>query len=164
MGKSLKLLKDKFSFSFKRRFLCMAVTVCALCVNLYAMNFQPQSRILFIGSGEPDLYANEVQLKGLKSVLKENCKVSSQFFETEHSDGKLETKEFYKRIKDYINDNNFDAYIISGDDAFNFLLDYHDELFSKKPVVFIGVVDPEMIRRGLMYDNVTGIKYVLDVD
>ena len=164
MVKSLKHFTAKFIFSFKRSIVCVVVAAFAFCSNLSAINFQPQSRVLFIGSGEPDLYANEVQLKGLKSVLKENCKISAQFFETEHSDGKLETKDFYKRIKDYIGDNNFDAYVISGDDAFNFLLDYHDELFADKPVVFAGVVDPEMIRRGLMYDNVTGIKEVLYFD
>lgn len=126
-------------------------------------NAEPK-RVLFIGSSELDTYSNTIQIQGIKSSLGNDVKMNIQFMENNsiHDDEKY--TGFYNRISYYIKNNDFDAFITSGDDAFCFSNLYHDELFKDKPVIFLGVKDASLVREAINEKNVTGIKDVLYFD
>ena len=125
---------------------------------------QSIKKVLFIGSSEIDTYSNSIQIQGLKSGLGNDIKMNFQFMENHSMPDDENYTGFYNRISYYINNSDFDAFVTSGDDAFNFALQYREELFKDKPIVFVGVKDSNLIRQSNGDENITGIKDVLYFD
>lgn len=125
---------------------------------------QSIKKVLFIGSSEIDTYSNSIQIQGLKSGLGNDIKMNFQFMENHSMPDDENYTGFYNRISYYINNSDFDAFVTSGDDAFSFALQYREELFKDKPIVFVGVKDSNLIRQSNGDENITGIKDVLYFD
>lgn len=140
---------------------------CIFETNVFAQETaegQQSKRLLYICSDEVDSYTNSIQIKGLKSSLKSDVQLNIQFMEIHSINDDEVYSGFYNRIVSYIKNNNFDAVITSGDDAFNFTNVYYDELFFDKPVIVLGIKNSELVRIAVKQKNVTGIKDVIYFD
>lgn len=100
-----------------------------------------RKKVLVLNSYHHGMDWTDSILDGVKSVLSQNPEVELyiEFMDTKRnmSPGYLLT--LYELYKTKFNDKKFDAIIASDDDAYNFLLQYQQELFPKVPVVFCGV-------------------------
>ena len=141
-----------------------AITFMLSAVPVYAQEETSIKKILFIGSEELDSYASAKQIQGLKSSLSSDVQLSIQFMESQIISDDENYSRFYNRISSYIRDNEFDAFIVSGDEALDFAYKYDDDLFAVKPVLFLGAKNTDLIRRCSAMDNITGIKDVLYFD
>lgn len=127
-------------------------------------NTKLPKKVLYIGSSEIDTYSNTIQIQGLKASVGSDVKMNIQFMDNHSNPDDEKYTSFYNRVNYYIKNSNFDAFITSGDDAFNFSLMYQEELFKDKPIIFLGVKDASLIRQANGDKNVTGIKDVLYFD
>lgn len=141
-----------------------AITFMLSAVPVYAQEETSIKKILFIGSEELDSYASAKQIQGLKSSLSSDVQLSIQFMESQIISDDENYSRFYNRISSYIRDNEFDAFIVSGDEALDFAYKYDDDLFAVKTVLFLGAKNTDLIRRCSAMDNITGIKDVLYFD
>ena len=149
---------------FCRLFIFFFSLNCLINANAYAQEEEAVRNILFIGSESADSYINQIQITNLKKNLKENCEMYFIFMDnTDLSEGS-EYKSFKNRTENYIKGKTFDVIVVSGNDAFRFILNYKDAIAKDKPVVFLGVSDAELIREGMYYDNITGVKDVMYFD
>lgn len=132
--------------------------------SAFSQSSPAKKKVLFISSGEIDSYANTVQVQGIKSSLGSDVQLSLQFMELQTSVEDDNFTHFYDRVSKYIENNSFDAFITSGDEAYLFSYIYHDDLFKNKPIVFMGVKDSALVRQGIVQENVTGVKDLLYFD
>ncbi|MBP5793771.1 MAG: hypothetical protein J6W46_09050, partial [Spirochaetaceae bacterium] len=111
-----------------------------------------------------DSYINQIQISGLKKNLKKNYEFSFIFMEDFDLVEGAPYTSFKTRTDGFIRGRKFDAILASGNSAFRFILNYKDEIAGDRPIVFIGVSDTELIREGMYYETVTGIKDVIYFD
>lgn len=153
----------KFTRLLKKLFI-LAFTGSVISASIYAQTNAETKKILFISSDEVDTYACTTQIQGLKSSLNKNIQLNLQFMESQTIVDDENYSGFYNRISKYIEDNDFDAFITSGDEALDFAEKYNAEIFNGKPIVFLGAKNSDLVRLGMSMDNITGLKDVLYFD
>ncbi|OHD54994.1 MAG: hypothetical protein A2Y33_03245 [Spirochaetes bacterium GWF1_51_8] len=127
---------------------------------------KPRKEILILHSYHHGMEWTDKITMGILSTFA-NSPYSGIMFHIEY----LDTKNFFNEAylsqifqiyKAKYKDKKFDVIISSDDDAFNFLLKYHEELFPKSPIVFCGVnyLDPAMLRNKPLF---TGIEEKFDL-
>ena len=134
------------SFSRQAR-LILFIWALLLLPPAPCLGLQPK-QILNLNSYHSGFEWSEGIVEGISSELGENVDLYVEY---------MDTKRFYSHaynqlLRDIYNhkyaNNGIDLVIASDDNAFQFILQYRDELFPQLPVVFCGVNDyhPEMIR------------------
>lgn len=149
---------------FCRFFILFFSLNCLINASAYSQEEDAVKKILFIGSESADSYINQIQITNLKKNLKEYCEMYYIFMDNTDIDNENEYKSFKNRTVNYIGNKEFDVFVVSGNEAFRFILNYKDTIVKEKPIVFIGVSDTELIREGMYFDNITGIKDVMYFD
>ncbi len=122
----------------------------------------PVKKVLIINSYNTGLAWSDGELDGVRSVLP----VDTDLY-VEYMDSKRQSSDEYRRILFEIyrlkyQAVRFDAVVALDDDAFQFLLAHHDDLFPGVPAVFCGVnqYEPSMIA-GLPW--ITGLVQTNDI-
>ena len=164
---NISRFSEKAFFTFLRipLFICAAVVLFFFNSGIYASETtEVPKKILFIGSEPMDSYINQIQISGLKKNLKKNYEFSFIFMEDFDLVEGAPYTSFKTRTDGFIRGRKFDAILASGNSAFRFILNYKDEIAGDRPIVFIGVSDTELIREGMYYETVTGIKDVIYFD
>ena len=82
-------------------------------------------------------------MSGIESALEpeeNNIELIVEYMDTKTMGYGAEYKQILYELYSYkYHDHDFDLVISSDDNAFNFLIEYHEELFPRAPVVFSGV-------------------------
>jgi len=137
-------------------------TILLLIIFLHLsfdISAQENKNVLLISSYNSRFPTYFQQINGIKSIL-DTADVtldiefldSKRFADTETSD------LFYKSLKHKLaNSIKYDAILTADDDAFNFALQYEDELFENIPIVFFGVNNIEKALNQNFNPTVTGV-------
>lgn len=78
-------------------------------------------------------------IEGIKNNISSDVDLFYEFMDTKHNSGPEYIQRLYETYRHKFSNKRFDAIITSDDDAYHFLLKYHDELFADVPVIFCGV-------------------------
>nr|WP_287410560.1 ABC transporter substrate binding protein [Pseudodesulfovibrio sp.] len=125
---------------------------------------KPKKSILYLNSYHHGYRWSDSILEGVRSVLdKSQYKIDLQI---EYMDAKRYNYEdvtalFLRLYKEKFANKQFDAVMVSDNDAFTFASQYRDELFPGVPIIFSGVNDFKA--NDLKQDNITGIVELFDM-
>jgi two-component system, cell cycle sensor histidine kinase and response regulator CckA len=103
---------------------------------------QNKKHILVLHSYNQGLDWTDNENKGITSILKprsRNIEVYTEYMDTKRFPGDQRNRTFADLLKRKYASIHFNAIICSDDNAFNFLLKYHNGLFPGVPIVFCGV-------------------------
>lgn len=99
-----------------------------------------QGRILFISSYSCAWDPVMQQIEGIKEGIGQDAVIDYQFMDTKNVNTDEAVLLFYERIRYFLqNVPQYDVVIAGDDAAFNFVLEYREELFQDTPVIFEGV-------------------------
>lgn len=117
-----------------------------------------KKNILYINSYHNGYQWSDEILNGIRSgLMNSDYKIDLQI---EYMDA----KKFYVQpvvdnlltlYKEKFNKEKFDAVLVSDDDAFNFALEYRDQLFKGVPIIFCGINDLDL--NDVHHGNLTGV-------
>ena len=101
------------------------------CVPTAAQQTNDVDRVLFISSYSYAWEAVPPQMEGIKEALGEDVVLDYQFMDTKNIDTEESGRLFYESIKYYLQQvPPYDVIIVGDDAAFNFALEYQQELFA----------------------------------
>jgi signal transduction histidine kinase len=123
-----------------------AVVIAVLVFFLVYLNIHPMVQaasdgynILILNSYHPGYRWSDNEMTGIQSVLTEDDVVTIEFMDTK----RIESPEYLDQLIELYRmkyaGEKFDLIFTLDDRAYQFMLEYHDELFSGVPVVFAGV-------------------------
>jgi len=127
----------------------------ALCSQLSCAQEDPAKRVLMLNSYHKGFAQTDAIVNGVESVLKpeeNDIELRIEYMDSKATKYDSQYKEkLYELYKYKYGNQTFDLIICSDDNAFNFLREYHQDLFPGTPVVFCGVnnlkapalIDPE---------------------
>jgi signal transduction histidine kinase/ABC-type uncharacterized transport system substrate-binding protein len=127
----------------------------ALCSQLSCAQEDPAKRVLVLNSYHKGFPQTDAIVNGVESVLKpeeNDTELRIEYMDSKSIKYDTQYKEkLYELYKYKYCNQTFDLIISSDDNAFNFLREYHQDLFPGTPVVFCGVnnlkaptlIDPE---------------------
>jgi PAS domain S-box-containing protein len=127
----------------------------ALCSQLSCAQEDPAKRVLVLNSYHKGFPQTDAIVNGVESVLKpeeNDIELRIEYMDSKATKYDSQYKEkLYELYKYKYGNQTFDLIICSDDNAFNFLREYHQNLFPGTPVVFCGVnnlkaptvIDPE---------------------
>ncbi|RZN33931.1 MAG: PAS domain S-box protein [Methanosarcinales archaeon] len=127
----------------------------SLCGQLSCGQEDPVKHVLVLNSYHKGFAQTDAIVDGVESVLKpeeNDIELRIEYMDSKSTKYDSSYKEkLYELYKYKYSNQTFDLIISSDDNAFNFLREYHQDLFSGTPVVFCGVnnlkapalVDPE---------------------
>ncbi|MDY0020295.1 MAG: PAS domain S-box protein, partial [Anaerolineae bacterium] len=113
-------------------------------------------RVLILNSYHPGLSWSDGEMAGVQAALPDNVELSIEYMDAK----RISTPSYWRLLYEtyalkyrYV---PFDVIITLDDDAFQFMLEYHDRLFLKTPVVFCGVsrFDPEMVAGRTLFTGI----------
>lgn len=128
------------------------------------MGEELKKTVLYLNSYHNGYQWSDGLLEGVRSVLtKSKYRVDFQieYMDAKKFDYEAIAPNLFQLYKQKFADENFDAIILSDNDALNFVNSYHEELFPGVPVVFCGINDlrPADTERG----NITGVVEFFDL-
>jgi hypothetical protein len=103
---------------------------------------QARKHILVLHSYNKGLDWTDSEDEGIASILKSHSlsiEVYTEYLDTKRFPGAQRYPFFFDMLKQKYASTVFNAIICTDDNAFNFLLKYHDALFPGVPIVFCGV-------------------------
>jgi GAF domain-containing protein/ABC-type uncharacterized transport system substrate-binding protein len=133
-----------------------------------AVTAQPQEeRILVLNSYHQGLSWTDNIVRGLLEVLEPDLDYREIYLEYMDTKRFASTPEYFEELahiyREKYTDVDLDVIVVTDNDAFNFIRDYHDSLFPGVPVIFCGVnfFDHSMLAG--MEDTITGVAEELDI-
>ena len=159
-------MKEK---TYRKRF--TGIIKCVLLVLFIMAVFAPKNkaqeaakdtgesgRVLFISSYSYGWNTVQLQIEGIKEGLGENIVIDYEFMDTKRVNDETSGMQFYEGIKYRMSKvEPYDVIIVGDDAAFNFALEYQEELFKDIPIVFEGVNDVEFAVEMSKEPLVTGV-------
>lgn len=130
------------------------------CIPLAAEQLEGETsgRVLFISSYSYAWETVPQQMEGIKEALGENIVLDYKFMDTKNLDTEENVRLFYESIRYYLqNVPEYDVVIVGDDAAFNFALEYQQELFAETPIIFEGVNSVETAVGTVSDPYVTGV-------
>lgn len=115
-------------------------------------------RVLFISSYSYAWETVPQQIEGIREALGEEVTLDYQFMDTKNVDTEESKQLFYEHMKYYLGMvPAYDVVIVGDDAAFNFAIEYKEELFPQIPIVFEGVNNVENAVTASEDPYVTGV-------
>jgi len=138
----------KLKISNKRR---LAVLLTLFICLIFILSFPTTSqalnenkRVLFISSYSESFPTVPQQIKGIQSALDDDVLLEIEYMDTKRLDTAENKQLFYETIAYKLkNLPPYDVVLVGDDNALQFIMDHHDELFPEIPVVFFGINDWE---------------------
>lgn len=118
-----------------------------------------RNRILLINSYNSTFPTFVDQIGGIKSVLKEDeYTIDIEFMDSKKFSVEENIDNFYKSLEYKVNNQKkYDAVVTSDDNAYNFILEYQNELFKDIPIVFLCVNNVENALKSNNNSYITGV-------
>ncbi|WP_373484173.1 EAL domain-containing protein [Acetobacterium sp.] len=129
-----------------------------ICFPLTSQALDNSKRVLFISSYSESFPTVPQQIKGIQSALAENITMEIEYMDTKRLDTSENKRLFYEHLAYKLkNLPPYDAVLVGDDNALQFMMDYHDELFPQIPVVFFGINDLERGKKAAESPYFTGM-------
>lgn len=142
--------------SFLIFFVCSLLLSATFAIHAYAAD--NEDRVLFISSYSYAWETVPEQIEGIQSALSDDVQLDYKFMDTKNCTSQNSYQLFYESIKQYLSEvPAYDALIVGDDAAFQFALDYQEELFPDIPIAFEGVNDIELAARSSQNPLITGV-------
>ena len=138
----------------------------AICISVPDQKSGQPKNVLVLHSFHKDLLWNERLRRGIESVFTESnypVRIFYEYMDAKRISDNQHIRNLYTLYRHKFNTFNFDAAIITDDQAFQFMRDYHSRLLPHTPVVFCGV---NYFKKKDLYGekNFTGIVQTIDID
>lgn len=132
------------------------ISILLLALELYA---EVPKRVLLISSYNSRFPTFFQQIEGVKSVLDTtHTELDIEFLDRKRFIDAKSQELFYQTLSHKLaHCARYDAVLAADDDAFNFVLDHQDELFSDIPIAFFGVNNIEKALEQNSNPNVCGV-------
>ncbi len=129
------------------KFKHMVTVVLAICLlicssPLLCAEDNPTKKVLVLNSYHQGFAWSDGITEGIKSELKgsrPDIEIDIEYMDTKRIYDKKHLANLYELYKHKFRKRDYDLILTSDDNAFSFVLKYHDELFRDKPVVFCGL-------------------------
>lgn len=117
-----------------------------------------QHRVLFISSYSYAWETVPEQIEGIQKAFPDDVQLDYKFMDTKNCTSEESNLLFYESMKQYLSEvPAYDALIVGDDAAFQFAMDYQDELFPEIPIVYEGVNDINLATKASQNEWVCGI-------
>lgn len=117
-----------------------------------------EKRVLFISSYSLAWETVPEQIAGIQAALSEDVNLDYKFMDTKNSTSDESAELFYQSMKQYLKEvPAYDALIVGDDAAFQFAMNYKEELFPDIPIAFEGVNDIEAAKEAGNQPLITGV-------
>jgi PAS domain S-box-containing protein len=120
----------------------MMAVMLMLCGWVADASADSRKQVLILHSYHKGLQWTDSEDDGIRSVLKtrqEQLEVHTEYMDTKRVADERHYGTFAELLRKKYGNVVFDAIIVSDEDAFSFMLRYHDALFPNVPVVFCGL-------------------------
>ena len=132
---------------------------------LSAKAAQDNRDVLFISSYSESYESVPQQLKGIQSALEKDVILEIEYMDTKRFDTAENKRLFYEHLSYKLkNLPPYEAIIVGDDNALEFVMAYHDELFPNIPVVFFGINDWERAKKAAALPLFTGMVEKFSMD
>ncbi|MBC8457115.1 MAG: PAS domain S-box protein, partial [Deltaproteobacteria bacterium] len=141
-----------------------------LVVCVFAARTTPSSaqnnqvkNVLVLNSYHKGFAWSDGIMEGIWSEFKrsgQNIKLDIEYMDTKRISDQKHYQNLYELYKHKFSKRDYDLILTSDDNAFSFILKYHDELFLEKPVVFCGLnsldksLEADLLRLGWITGSV----------
>lgn len=123
-----------------------------------ANNDFSDKRVLFIASYSSEFNTFYQQIDGFTDTFKDYpVTVDVEFMDTKRFLTEENITNFYNSITYKLNYVDYDALMVSDDNALDFVMDHQDELFSNIPIVFFGINSETHAENYSEDPNVSGV-------
>lgn len=124
-----------------------------------------KKHILVLNSYNPESAWTNDELNGIKKKLGSvnyDIDITVEYMDSKNNYGTEYTNKLFDLYSYKYKNRKFDAIICTDNDAFNFMKNYGEKLFSNTPVVFCGVnnFDKSLIKG---FKNFTGVAEIIDI-
>jgi diguanylate cyclase (GGDEF)-like protein len=134
------------------------VFIFMLCFSMASAALGQNKRVLFISSYSESFPSVPQQTKGIVSALDKDVTLEIEYMDTKRLDTPENKQLFYEHLFYKLrNLPPYDAVLVGDDNALQFMMDYHDELFPEIPVVFFGINDFERGKNAAARPYFTGM-------
>ncbi len=127
---------------FKILLLQLIVFLTFLAVPAKSTGASPGKKLLIINSYHKGLSWTDSVMQGIENEFDEDgidVEVYSEYMDSKRYQGKDYFLRLYETYRLKFINHAFDVVIVSDNDALNFALEHHEELFPDTPVVFCGI-------------------------
>lgn len=132
--------------------------VLLLCFPLTSQALEQNKRVLFISSYSESFPTVPQQIKGIEAALEDDVTLEIEYMDTKRLDTSENKQRFYENLAYKLkNLPPYDAVLVGDDNALQFMIDYHEELFPEIPVVFFGINDLERAKKAAENPYFTGM-------
>lgn len=123
------------------------IILILIVINIFYMNVKvsfaeetKKKHILILNSYHIGYTWTDNTVKGIMSVLKnDNNIIRIEYMDTKIIKDEKHLSNLYELYKHKFNNQQFDAIIASDNDAYNFLKEYHEDLFKGIPIICCGL-------------------------
>lgn len=155
------MLKKTYSFLI----IFFILTFCCGGFTARAADGPKKARVLLVNSYSENLPWTKSITNAVEDSIRNDrgldCSLSVEYMDTKN----IFTDEYLLKLRDIYSlkykDTVFDAVITTDDDAFNFCVKYHDELFKGVSLVFCGVNNFE--QAAIAGKNISGVVEAFDI-
>lgn len=152
------LTQAKFGHNKSIRSLFFLALLLSTAFSIKATATDTEGRVLFISSYSYSWETVPEQINGIRKALDEDVQVDYKFMDTKNCTSDESSRLFYESMKQYISEvPAYDALIVGDDAAFQFALQYQDELFPDIPIAFEGVNDITAARESSKHPLISGV-------
>jgi len=145
--------------------LLLAVSLLVVLGSAAGVNAAHPRHVLVLNSYHQGLSWTDSIIEGIESVLggDPDLELHIEYMDTKRLYDEVYLQKLYEVYRYKYSQMQFEVVIVSDNDAFEFLLQHHDELFPGTPVVFCGIND---FRDSMLegYDLFTGVVEVTDIE
>ena len=113
--------------------------VLLLGIQQYATAPNPQGEVLIINSYHQGYPWSDEEVAGIQSTINEDTLIFIEYMDTKHIESEQYISELAIQYAMKYQDHSFDLIYTLDDKAYQFILQYHDDIFPGVPVVFAGV-------------------------
>jgi len=144
-------------------FFILGMTTCGISPTRAATG--PRPNVLVLHSYHAGLTWTDGLMKGIDEQFRRGkipVRLHIEYMDTKRNPGQDYLHRYSKLLQYKLRHHRFDLILVTDNDAFNFALDHHDDLFKTLPIVFCGVND---FQSDLLGDQtgITGVAETLSV-
>lgn len=120
--------------------LCLIISFL-LFLGILPLQAADLHRVLYVSAYHPAFPTFFQQVEGIRSVFSgHKIHLDIEFMDTKRFPGRQTVEAFYVTLKQKLSDvAPYDAILVADDNALSFALEYQQQLFQEKPVIFLGV-------------------------
>ena len=145
--------------------LLLAASLLAVLGSAAGVNAAPPGHVLVLNSYHHGLSWTDSIVEGIESVLggDSDLELHIEYMDTKRLYDEVYLQKLYEVYQYKYSQMQFEAAIVTDNNAFEFVRQHHDELFPGAPVVFCGIND---FRDSMLegYDLYTGVVEVTDIE